>query len=397
MILGIDASNLREGGGTTHLIELLSAAEPEAYGCQHVVVWGGTETLRRLPERSWLRMIHEPLLDQALPYRLAWQRFKLDQALRTEGCTLFFAPGGSFSGRFQPFVTMSRNMLPFEPVERQRYGWSTMGAKLRALEVTQRRSLRQADGVIFLTRYAQRSVQQRIGRLGAHQTIIPHGIAEDFRLAPRPSRALSHYAVERPFRLVYVSIISVYKHQWNVAEAVAQLRRRGFPVVLDLVGPAYAPALRRLQEVMQRVDPNQESVRYLGSMSYHQLPALYHQSDAFVYASSCENLPNILLEAMAAGLPVACSDRGPMPEILGQAGVYFNPEKVSNIADALETLLLSPELRKQYAQLAFEQSQAYTWERCAHETFAFLAEIAYRSTSIRSDGSGETYRNQRSN
>ena len=55
------------------------------------------------------------------------------------------------------------------------------------------------------------------------------------------------------------------------------------------------------------------------------------KSEIMILSSRFEGLPNILLEAMAASLPIACSNRGPMPEILKDAGIYFNPEQVSSI------------------------------------------------------------------
>ncbi len=85
-------------------------------------------------------------------------------------------------------------------------------------------------------------------------------------------------------------------------------------------------------------------------------------------------MPNILTETMAAGLPVACSNRGPMPEILGDAGVYFDPEDPQSITTALQRLIASPELRTQLASASFAAAQQYTWRRCADETFHFLAE-----------------------
>jgi glycosyltransferase involved in cell wall biosynthesis len=92
-------------------------------------------------------------------------------------------------------------------------------------------------------------------------------------------------------------------------------------------------------------------------------------------------MPNILLETMAAGLPVACSNCGPMPEVLGDAGVYFDPENSQEIALAIKQYLLSPELREDNARKSFELSQQYSWANCAEQTMAFLAETAraYRS------------------
>jgi glycosyltransferase involved in cell wall biosynthesis len=79
---------------------------------------------------------------------------------------------------------------------------------------------------------------------------------------------------------------------------------------------------------------------------------------------------------MAAGVPIACSDRGPMPEVLGEAGVYFDPEQPQQIADALGRLARDAALRARLAQAAWLGAQAYSWGRCARDTFAFVAQVA---------------------
>lgn len=375
MILGIDGSNLRGGGGITHLVELLRAASPVEQGIAKVVVWSRQGTLALLPDKPWLHLVHEPMLDRSLPWRQLWVQGRLADIAERD-CDVLFTPGATLHHARTPCVTMCQNMLPFEPTERRRYGLSTMSAKLSLLEYSQRKAFRRAQGVIFLTRYAQRTVQQRVGSLKAHQIIIPHGVAPEFRLAPRPVAPIGNYSDARPFRIVYVSILSAYKHQWHVAEAVAQLRRAGLPVALDLVGPSDKSALQRLRQVLDRVDSAHKFIRYVGPVAHGELPSWYHNADAFVYASSCENLPIILLEAMASGLPIACSNRGPMPEVLGQAGLYFDPENPEDIAETVQTMLADQELRRACAVSAFKQSETYTWERCARETFDFIVRAA---------------------
>ena len=101
-------------------------------------------------------------------------------------------------------------------------------------------------------------------------------------------------------------------------------------------------------------------------------------ADIFVFASSCENMPVTLIEAMVSGLPIACSDRGPMPEILGKSAVYFNPHSVSSIFKALSKIVHDEILRKSLAEISWEKSLQYSWERCAEETFDFIYNIANR-------------------
>jgi glycosyltransferase involved in cell wall biosynthesis len=197
-------------------------------------------------------------------------------------------------------------------------------------------------------------------------------------LPPRKQKDMGSYSFENTFRILYVSIVDVYKHQQHVAEAVAKLREKGFPVQLDLIGPAYPPELKQLRHLLYMFDPSASFIHYRGPVSYLELPHWYHQADAFVFASSCESISNILLEAMAAGLPIASSNRGPMREILGDYGIYFCPEKPEEIAGALQTLIEDIDLRSRCAWGAYEKAKEFSWDRCARETFSFLSQVAQK-------------------
>ena len=376
LTIGIDATNIRGGGGVTHLVELLRALEPAQFGIERVVVWGGAPTLNAMDNRFWLDKRNPPALNKGLIVRTLWQRYHLSEAAREEGCCVLFVSGGSYAGNFHPVVTMSQNLLPFEMPELLRYGLSMITLKMLLLRMTQSRSFRQTEGVIFLTQYAYDAVLKVTGNLCGQTRIIPHGLNSRFCMVPKLQHDIADYDEAHPYRVLYVSIIDQYKHQWCVVEAVAALRKKGLPVVLDLVGPAYPPALKRLNAAITREDADHRWVHYLGAIPFDELHHHYAQADIGLFASSCENMPNILLETMAAGLPVACSNRGPMAEILGTSGVYFDPEDSSDIARALHLLINQPDLRQQLAQAAFNHAQDFSWQRCANETFHFFAEIA---------------------
>jgi glycosyltransferase involved in cell wall biosynthesis len=378
LIIGIDATNLRGGGGVTHLIELLREAQPAQLGVERVVVWGGTPTLKALDNRPWLVKRNPLALDKGLLKRTLWQRYHLAQAAHDEGCDVLFVPGGSYAGNFHPVVTMSQNLLPFEIHELRRYGWTLFTLKLLFLRLTQSRSFQITNGVIFLTEYARDVVLSITGKLRGQTCIVPHGLNPRFVMAPKLQRVITDYDDAHPYRLLYVSIIDQYKHQWHVVEAVAALRKQGMPIVLDLVGPAYLPALQRLKATLDRADAERHWVHYHGAIAFDALHHHYAQADLGLFASSCENMPNILLETMASGLPIACSNRGPMPEVLGKSGVYFDPEQPADIARALLELIVSQQLRTKLAQASYERAQKYSWQRCADETFRFLVAVTQR-------------------
>lgn len=382
--IGIDATNLRRGGGRTHLIELICSVCPSDNSVKRVIVWGGRETTDVLSDKEWLEKRNPSFLDGNMLQRSLWQRFALAKEARTACVDLLFVPGGNYAGDFHPVVTMSRNMLPFECVELLRYGWSLTTLKLALLRISQSRTFSHADGIIFLTDYAKSGVERVTGKLNAKTSIIPHGMNRRFIMLPREQHAIEKYSTDTPYRILYVSIIDQYKHQWQVVEAMAKLRKEtSWPLVLELVGPSYTPALKRLQKTIAKYDPNGEWVRYYGAVAYDELHSIYAKVDLGVFASSCENMPNILLETMAAGLPVASSNMGPMPEVLGNAGVYFNPEQPTSIAAALLQLINSPELRFDLAKRSYKRAQEYSWERCARDTFGFMIEVYNQYDGIR--------------
>jgi glycosyltransferase involved in cell wall biosynthesis len=373
MILGIDAHCIRGvGGSITHLRELLRVADPAASGFTKVVLWSGKSTLDQIDDRPWLVKAYDPMLDKSLPQRTYWSSSKVSNLAKDAGCDVLWLPGCSFAGSFRPYVAMSRNMLPFEWREMLRYRFSPRILKFFLLRFSQSRTYRRSQGMIYLTDYARDRVSAVIGRSGEASRVIPHGIETQFAPAVETGTAIG----KKPWRLLYVSAVDLYKHQWRVVEAVSQLQREGLDVELVMIGPSWPEARRKLRRSMTRFAVAPASVTYLGAVKHAELHKHYQQADLFVYASSCENLPNILLEAMASAKPIACSSRGPMPEVLKDAGVYFDPERAESIAAAIRQLIDSPTLRKEKSELALRYSEDYSWCRCAQESFDYLAQIA---------------------
>lgn len=371
-VIGVDASAI-VGGGLTHLRGVFAHGDPTHYGIRRFRVWARRSLLDQLPERDWLEGVSPTWVEGPRWQRMLWQRIGLPRALRD--CDLFWVPGGFVPFHFSPLVSMAQNSLLYDRVERQRFGLTPFRLRLELLRASQLRSIRRAEGVIFLTEWGERLVRDSVEVL-RDTCVVPHGIDARFLREPRPQRPLSAYSDARPLRLLYVSIIDLYKHQWHVAQAVAALRRDGMPVEIVFAGPAYAPALRRFETELDALDPDRRFLRYLGPVPYAELPELYARADLAVFASTCENLPNILLEAMGSGLPVACSDRSPMRDVLRDGGAYFDPESPTSIEAALRVLIGDPDLRARLAARARAIASEYTWERCADDTFRFLAAVA---------------------
>ena len=382
MIVGIDACRIRSGGGVAHLIGILSNDDPRAHGIEKVHVWSYKSLLDSLPDVQWLAKHNPTGLERDLVHQVWWQFRKLPEDVRRTKCDILFTADASTVCRFWPSVVLSQDMQSYEPGVMKSYGLSVRRLRLLTIGYLQTQAMKRANGVIFLTQYASQVIQKSTGRL-AHVRIIPHGIGTEFRHTTLVRERLDTSSKE--IRCVYVSEAAPYKHQWIVVRAIGKLREQGYKVSLLLVGGGTGRARRMTDEAIAEVDPRREFVQVEECVPHNEIPNRLAQAGVFIFASSCENLPNTLLEAMASGLPIACSDRGPMPEILKDGGVYFDPEKPDSIAKAVKTIIKDYALRVRIARKAKELSEQYSWARCSADTWQFIRDCVENK-----DNRGET-------
>lgn len=371
-VVAIDASRNRSGGAKAHLLGILKSCDPREYGVSTVHVWSYEALLDQLPNLPWL-VKHSPKeLNSSLLMQMWWQYRQLPVEVARARCDVLLSTDAGTVCHFRPDIVMSRDMLSFEGKEMLRYPlFSFSRLRLWLLKWLQIRSLRKANGALFLTQYAADVIQSYTGKLNAVR-IVPHGIGDNFRRENIPSDWAARGGT---IRCTYVSNSDLYKHQWHVVEAMGMLRKSGFRVCLNLVGAGSGSAVHKILDAVKRVDPERSFVNVLPAQKHEVISQHLFESDVFIFASSCENMPNTLVEAMAAGLPIASSDRGPMPEVLQGGGVYFNPEEPASIFEAVKSIIENKSLRIQIARIALDRSKLFSWRRCAEETWRYLGDI----------------------
>lgn len=372
VVIGIDASRNRSGGAKAHLVGILKSFDPRVLGVNQVHVWSYPKLLAALPDEPWIIKHAPPELEMGIVRQISWQFNQLHRQAKAFGCQIMLNTGAGTLCRFRPSVTMSRDMLSFEPGEMQRYPlFSKARLRLFLIKHLQIHALRNATGVIFLTEYAANALQKFTGELRCFR-IIPHGISESFRQNATPGY---WEGLRDHIRCVYVSNADLYKHQWHVIDAIAMLRKKGYPIAIELIGGGTGQGWEKMKAAIAQHDPNGSFVHVTEAVPHDAIPRHLANADIFVFASSCENMPNTLIEGMASSLPIACSNRGPMPEVLGTAGVYFDPEHPESIATAIESLLKNPEQRREQSRQAMQAAANFSWERCSRETFSFLVKL----------------------
>ena len=370
MIIVIDATNIGGGGGVTHLKEILNS-----YNLPNcITIIAQKKVLAQIPDYHFLTKASHNLLEKTLIHRLYYHFFIIDSIIPKNA--VVFSITGDFLGGHQPVVSMSQNMLLYE-----RDIWKEIKQLKEILRFwlnyqKQKRSFRNSKGIIFISEYAKNYISKQLDLKGKQIRVIHHGISQRFIKEIKIQKTISEYSFTNPFKFIYVSTIHVYKNQWNVIEAIAKLRKEGYPVELDLVGGViFQPAGKQLIDSINKVDSLQNFIHYHGHVPYEKIDVFYKNADAIIYASTCENMPNILIESMASGVPIACSNKQPMPEFLENGGFYFNSKSIDSIEEALKQLLQNSEAREEMAKNNIDRAKKYSWTKTSNQTFEFITEV----------------------
>lgn len=378
----IDALSALQGGGQTYLINLFKfMPRTTAAECRVVVLLphGSEHVLRVNPD---IEFVSSAYASRGVFFRLIWSKLFLPRLLRKMNADVLYCPGG-FVSVFGPWKTAVafRNMLPFSPEERKRYPLGYMRTRLAILRWVQARSFRRADLVIFISLFAKSVIDVVVGSRAGISKVIPHGISDRFRLPVCKPQGLG-----LPSQYVcYVSILNVYKAQIEVVKAWHLLRsRRPVEEKLLLVGPSNDQYGTQVATLIEQLGLGNE-VRIVGNVTYDDLPGLYQGAVINLFASSCENCPNILLEALSAGRPVLTSDYQPMPEFAADAALYFDPYSPDKLATQLERLLDDPALRERMGQRAAARSAEFRWDDAARSTWLALRDLAYGIPAVDSE------------
>ena len=375
--IGIDASNIGLGGGVTHLKEILSNFDEEYFEekVTAIIVFSSQKVLDQIKEDVFIKKITFPELNVGLLSRIKFQLFKYDSEIEKR-CDILFSITGDYIGAFPLVVGMSRNMLLYE-----RDIWKQIRQPKEIIRFwlnfkKQQKCFKNASGIIFISEYAKKYISSVLDLESKLKRIIYHGISPRFLGVVKNQKPIEYYSFENPFKLLYVSTVHVYKHQWQVIKAVAALRKKGIPLQLDLVGSIiFESAGEEMMKVIKKEDPEEKFIKFHGHIPYVNIESFYLNAEGVIFASTCENMPNILIESMASGVPIACSNKEPMPEFLKEGGYYFDSTYVQSIQNAIEKLVSNPSERDIMVSKNIKEVEKYSWRKTSKETFNLLVEV----------------------
>jgi alpha-1,3-rhamnosyl/mannosyltransferase len=154
---------------------------------------------------------------------------------------------------------------------------------------------------------------------------------------------------------------------------VAAQPRVHLAIVGDTSGKGFADNVPELMRFVESSPALVRHVTFTGYVGDAELVELFGSASALVFPSLWEGFGLPAVEAMSCGVPVLASRRGSLPEVVGDAGLFFEPENPSDIADCVLRFLADPELRRRLGEVGRVRARSFSWERAAE-----LAEACFR-------------------
>ncbi|HEX3449253.1 MAG TPA: glycosyltransferase family 1 protein [Isosphaeraceae bacterium] len=251
---------------------------------------------------------------------------------------------------------------------------------------------RWADRIVTVSEASKKALQAWSGWPDSRIRVITEG--PDPIFCPRPDdpdagATLGRYGISPDARyLLYVGGLSPHKNLLRLVDAFAQAAEHD--TLLVLAGDVNDVFHTHVPQIRAAIAQHglQDRVILTGFVPDDDLVFLYSRAVALVLPSLMEGFGLPAVEAMACGTPVVSSRAGSLPEVVGDAGVYFEPTDVSSIAAAIESLLNDQGRRESLARRAVQQAAFFTWDASARALLACFDELAPkpndRSTVARS-------------
>jgi glycosyltransferase involved in cell wall biosynthesis len=253
------------------------------------------------------------------------------------------------------------------------------------LRVTVERTVRTAARILTPSEFSRDCIVKAYGVPPNKVTVVHNAVSNTFRPMQRETAASwvgRKYDIRTPFVLT-VGDLQPRKNHLGLIRAFEQLIG-SFPYLphrLVLVGKEtwFASTVRRAAARSSVAD----RIRFTGWVSDEDLRYFYGACDTFVFPSFYEGFGLPILEAMACGRAVACSNTSAMPEVSNACALQFDPSSAPEITRAIRDLLLDDELRMRMERLGTQRAAGFTWSRAAQETLDVYYAVAGGSRPAR--------------
>ncbi len=348
------------GGSELYARELLSAIHARAPEIQ-LVVYCSPEAAHLFDELGSVRTAPGP--SRVKPLRAALEHTWLPRRAQSDHVDLLHSLGTTAPIRCPVPSVVTVLDLIFHHVPE-----TFPRASRTGLELIVPRAARGAAAVIAISEFGRQDIAAELHVPTESIFITPLAPASQGPAAPVTEHELRHQLSLGESELVLcVSAALAHKNLPRLIDAFA-------PIVTErdaiLVLAGHDGLERRALQAHADAAGISDRVRLTGWIERAELEGLFNAARAFAYPSLIEGFGIPILEAMARGLPVACSSAGALADVAGGAALLFDPHNTGEITETLRRLLDDAPLRERLIEAGWDRAREFSWERCAEQTLA---------------------------
>lgn len=217
-------------------------------------------------------------------------------------------------------------------------------------------ALKKADRAITVSEFSKSEVTKFLGLKNCH--VVPIGVDTDHfkRVKDLNNSIRKKYKLPEKF-VLFVGNVKAHKNFSGLIEAFSKAALPGWGLVIAGKG-------KTLSDVWS-----------LGQVPDYELPILYSMAHMLVFPSFYEGFGLPPLEAMSCGCPTVVSNAASIPEVCGDASLYFDPHNIDEMADAIRRVALDEDLRKVLIQKGAERIRQFNWAKCAQRHRELFEEL----------------------
>ncbi len=339
----------------------------------------GFEILRNLEKvdqkNEYTIILPSPPLDDLPPEREGWRyrvlkpkrlwtRIALPLALLTakKKPDLFFSPTHyipRFSSVKRIVTVFDLAYLHFPQMFNKKDLWQlTNWTKYSIQSASHVITISNASKKDIISKYAVKSEKITVAYPGYSQIFKPISDKEKIK------QVLDKYGIKDTY-LLYIGTIQPRKNLIRLIEAVARIEGLHLVIVGKTTGEGrqgwqFEETLNRPKEL-----GIEDRVKFTGFVPDEDLPNLLNGAEAFILPSLWEGFGIPVVDAMACGVPVLVSNASSLPEVVGKAGVTFDPNSIDQIEQAIRTIMTDKKLRLKLSKMSLEQAKKFSWEKMA--------------------------------
>ena len=298
--------------------------------------------------------------------------WKMGRLVRQSRCDLFFFPA-VYS--YFPILTLTPCVICYHDTTAERIPHLLFPTKLnhRLWQAKTALAKLQTTRAMTVSQSSARDLEQILRIRRERIDIVTEAADPVFRVIDDPAlpvQARARHGVPADATLfIYVGGMNAHKNILGLLRAMPSVveRNNGVHVAIvgDTSGKGFWDNVPELREFVRTHPPLSSHVHFTGYLSDPELVALMNGAAALVFPSLWEGFGLPAVEAMSCGVPVLASDRGSLPEVIGNAGLFYDPEDTTAIAACMMRFLADAALRSRLRSAALTRSAEFTWERAA--------------------------------